>query len=137
MRKLFLFAAVITLGFIVKNLSANPLDVPYGIRSFGVGGSSVVLSTGSFASPEFGWCLEGVVISAPSAGTFTMHYTTATLTAGTTFYSAQLVANTALPLNWAYRTPVCAPPFSRLTLQSSVAGSTITYQGYSFKGWNP
>lgn len=134
--------------FLPRESQAVPLDVPYQILvSTSVGGvSSLTISTANFPSgnslvnnnvANYQWCISNAVVSTPSAGLFTMAWSTTTLTAASTDYAAVTVANTALQANFNYRTPYCAPVGQPiLTIRTGVAGSTITAQGYLFKGWN-
>lgn len=148
MRKLLawsLWAAFIP--FLLQRSDAVPLDVPYQIYVGSAVVNSVVLSTANFPSSNATinanvasaqWCIQHITVSATSASTFTMAWSTSTLTTATTDYIAVTAANTPYDVVWPYREPYCAPigqPI--LKLNSSVSGSSITVQGYLFKGWNP
>lgn len=152
MKKFLLHGMLAVFLFLPRESHAVPLDVPYQIlvsTTFGSGqnATSLVISTNNFPSPvssvnanvaSYQWCISNLVVSAPSAGQFTMFWSTSPLTVGTTDYSASLVANTSYQSNFNYRTPYCAPVGDPiLTLKSSVSGSTITAGGYLFRGWNP
>ena len=150
MRKLLLpgILAVFFL-FLPLESQAVPLDVPYQIlvTTTVFNASSLVISTNNFPSlvPSvnanvgiYQWCIDHAVVSTPSAGLFTMFWSTSPLTVGTTDYAAATVANTAYDTNLNYRMPYCAPVGDPiLTLKSSVSGSTITASGFLYKGWTP
>lgn len=149
MKKFLLPGIFAVFLFLPRESRAVPLDVPYQIlvSTAAFNTTTLVISTNNFPSPtssvnanvgNYQWCVSNVVVSAPSAGQFTMFWSTSPLTTGSTDYSAALVANTAYQANFNYRTPYCAPVGDPiLTLKSSVAGSTITAGGYLWKGWSP
>jgi hypothetical protein len=150
MRKFLLpgILAVFSL-FLPLRSQAVPLDVPYQILvSTEIGNvSQLIISTNNFPSGSalvnsnvlnYQWCITNAVVSSPSAGLFTMAWSTSTLTPANTDYAVATVANTALQANFNYRTPYCAPEGEPvLTIRTGVAGSTITASGYLWKGWNP
>lgn len=149
MRK-FLLAGV--LAFCFTSVSrADPLDVPYQILVDTVGFGVVTLSTSNFASPvgainngvlNSKWCVDHVVVSGGgSPVTFTMAWSTGptTLTNPTTDYVVVTTSGVPYDSQWPYRDPYCAPT-GQAILQlrtSGVTTSTITVQGYLWKGWNP
>lgn len=147
--KKFLLPGILAVLFLFLPLRspAVPLDMPYLINISTTAQNQVVLSTANFPSgvPSVNsnvalaqWCINHVTVSAVSAATYTMFWSTSTLTAGTTDYSATTAANVPYDTQWPYRTPYCSPVgYPILTLKSSVVGSTITAQGYLWKGWNP
>lgn len=137
--KKFLFPGLLAVlsFFLLRNTQAVPLDVPTGSIIIGTGLNTITLSSSTLPNNLYGWCISHVVVTAPSAGTFTMSIASSTLVNGTTNYNVSLAAAVPYSEQWAYRTPYCAPNANYLFLKSSVAGSTITYEGYSFKGWNP
>lgn len=132
--------------FLPLKSQATPIDVPYQIYFSTVAGSQVIISTRNFPSgvPSvndnvalYQWCIDNVVLSAPAPSNFTMYWSTSALTTGTTGYSI-VTSTTPYQAQWPYRDPFCVPVGSPVvTLKSSVAGSTITAQGYLWKGWNP
>lgn len=132
-------------------LRANPLDQPWQIlvdTTFVTTSAfpGVVLSTTNFPSANTGvnqnallnqWCVSHVVVSAASAPNVTLSWGTQTLTAATTDYSVTPAVG-FYDEQWTYRTPYCAPVGKNaLHIQSSVAGSTVTVEGYLWKGWTP
>lgn len=134
--------------FLPRLSQAVPLDVPYQILVSTVNNTgTVVISTANFPSgnptvntlaASYQWCISNAVCSSPSAGLFSMSWSTSTTGVFTTDYEAATVANTAFSANFNYRTPYCAPVGDTvLKLISSVSGSTITASGYLWKGWNP
>jgi hypothetical protein len=149
MKKLLLPGMLAVFLFLPRESQAVPLDIPYQILISTVvqNATTIVISTNNFPSgsafvnsnvANYQWCISDLIVSAPSAASFTMFWSTSPLTTGTTDYAAALVANTAYQSNFNYRTPYCAPVGDPiLTLKSSVSGSTITASGYLWKGWNP
>ena len=149
--KKFLLPGILAVIFLFLPLrsQAVPQDVPYQIlvSTVAFNTQQLIISTANFPSANttvnslvgsYQWCIEHAVVNTPSAGTFTMFWSTSTLNAGTTDYFAQTLIATAYDTNLQYRTPYCAPVGQAvLNLKSSVAGSTITAQGYLWKGWNP
>lgn len=149
MRKFLALGILASILFIPLKSRAVPLDVPYQILVDTVSvGQSVQLSTTNFPSgnttvntnaQSSQWCVSHLVVSAPVLpATITMFWSTATWVNGTTDY---IVVNSSVtPYNeqWPYRQPYCDPTSNAvLNIRSSVAGSTITVEGYLFKGWNP
>ena len=136
------------LGLLLCGIArANPLDVPVGGNKIaaptggnqangyfsGTSASTVVLST---PIAGYQYCITHIVVTSPSAGLFNMFWSSGTLLAATTDYSVGVAANTPYIDSWAYRTPYCAPPGDELTLYLGVASSTMTFEGYTFAGWN-
>lgn len=141
MRK-FLAAGILAVFslFLLSKSHAVPLDVPYGTLYSSTTSGKVTLSSGTYPGTSgaipYQNCLSHIVVSAPSAATFTMVISTnATMTPSTTFYS-ETSDGTAYDTQWAYKTPVCAPAGNFLQMIDSVATSTITYEGYTFIGWS-
>ena len=139
MRK-FLAAGILAVFvlFLPSKSHAVPLDVPYGntaISSFTVN-SSLVLSSTTLPTSNYAWCLSHVAVSVPSPAMFSIYISSMnTLTPSTTNFMVSITTN-PYDTQWAYRTPYCAPAGNYIGLKSSVAGSTITIEGYSFGGWN-
>lgn len=134
--------------FLPLRSQAVPLDVPYQLLISTTNNTgTLVLSTANFPSASayvnsnvatFQWCISKAIVSCASAASFTMYYATSTLTTGTTDFMVTTAAGVPYDPPLAYRTPYCAPVGSPiLTLKSSVVASTITVQGYLWKGWNP
>lgn len=135
--------------FLPLRSQAVPLDVPYQIYidTVTLAGGQLVISTNTFPSPvaavnanilNYQWCLENVIVNSPSAGLFQIASSTSTLTPSTTDYYSYTQANVPLNVGFNYRTPYCAPQGNAvLRLTPNVAGSTMTVQGYLWKGWNP
>jgi len=146
MQKLLLPGILAVFLFLPSRSQAQPIDFPYQISITTTAVSSIVISTANFPSPSayvnsnvgnFQWCISKVVVSATSASTFTMAWSTSTLTAATTDYLAVTAANSPFT-DLFERNPYCAPVgYPILKLNSSVATSTITAQGFLWKGWNP
>jgi len=145
MRK-FLLAGIVAI-FLPLYCHANPLDVPTGgnwitpptaatVNGYFVGKSttSVKLTT---PTASYQYCITHVAVTAPSAGVFEMWWSTSAITAGTTDYVVQLAANSLYDTTWANRTPYCSPPDNLLNIFLGVSGSTVTYEGYTYKGGNP
>lgn len=147
MRRITLLGVLAVFLFLPSQLRAGPLDTPYQILVSTTNIASIVFSTANFPSPvssinsnvaQYQWCIDHVVVSANAASTFTMFWATSTISAGTTDYLVVTLANAPYDGQWPYRQPYCAPigdPI--LTLKSSVAGSTVTAEGFLFKGMNP
>lgn len=139
MRK-FLAAGILAVFvlFLPSKSHAVPLDVPYGntsVSSFTVT-SSLVLSSVTLPSSVYSWCLTHLAVSVPSPATFTMYISSMnTLTPSTTNYTVSITTS-PYDTQWSYRTPYCAPAGNYLGLKSSVSGSTITVEGYTFGGWS-
>lgn len=148
MKKLLLpgILMVFTL-FLPSGSQAQPMDFPYQISITTKAFTSITISTANFPSPvssinnnvgNYQWCIDRVVVSASSPAAFTMAWSTSTLTNSTTDYAVVVATGTPYQDEWSNRDPYCAPVgFPVLKLISSVAGSTITAQGYLWKGWNP
>lgn len=139
--------AVLSL-FLPFRSQAVPLDVPYQILVSTVSTNGIlVLSTATFPSGSatvnsnvgsYQWCVSKAVVSCASADNFSIFWATAPVLSGTTDYMATTTAAVPFDTDFAYRTPYCAPVGAAIvTLKSSVALSTITVQGYLWKGWNP
>ena len=150
MKKFLLPGVLAVFAFILPLKSqAVPLDVPYQlyVDTVTIAGGQLVISTATFPSgssivnsnvANYQWCLENVVVNSPSNGLFQIAYATSTLNASTTDYYSYTQANVALNVGFNYRTPYCAPVGQAvLRLTPSVSGSTMTVQGYLYKGWNP
>lgn len=147
MKKLLGLGVLAVFLFLPLKLWAGPLDFPYQILVTTTNINSITFSTANFPSQvtsinanvaSYQWCIDHVVVSAASASNFTMVWATSTLTTGTTDYGVVTAANSPYDAQWPYRVPYCAPigqPI--LKLNSSVAGSTITAEGFLFKGMNP
>jgi hypothetical protein len=138
--------AVLSL-FLPSRSQADPLDIPYQIKFDTVAyGTTLVISTTNFPSPNatvnslvasYEWCIEQANISNASATSFTMAWSTTTLSAATTDYQVTTAAGVPFDTNFHYRTPYCTPVgWPILTLKTSVVNSTMTVRGYLWKGWN-
>lgn len=148
MKKLLLpgILAVFTL-FLPSRSQAQPMDFPYQISITTVAFTSLVISTANFPSPSaavnanvanYQWCVDQITVSAAGTASFTMAWSTSTLTRATTDYAVVIASGTPFQDEWSNRDPYCAPVGSPvLKLNSSVSGSTITAQGFLWKGWNP
>ena len=146
MKKLLLLGVLSVFLFLPSKLRADPLDVPYKVLVTTTNSTSVVLSTANFPSAVsainanvglYKWCVDHVVVTAPTASVFTMAWATSTISNGTTDYTVVTAANSPYDAQWPYKQPYCAPigdPI--LTLKSTVAGSTMTVEGYLWAGWN-
>lgn len=147
MKRLFVPGILSVFLFLPAKSQAQPLDVPYQIYFATTAANSIVVSTANFPSPSasvnanvasYQWCIDHAVVTAPSASTFTMAWSTGTLSAPTTDYAVVTAANVPYDAQWPYRDPYCAPVGQPiLKINSTVAGSSITVQGYLWKGWNP
>ena len=127
--------------FLPSKSHAVPLDVPNRGTAFSmiVSTSNVILSSTSLPTSTYPyqWCLENVIVNATSASNFTMYISSMnTLTPSTTNFFAVTLANTPFVMHWDYRTPYCAPAGDYLGMNASVAGSTITVEGYEYGGWS-
>jgi hypothetical protein len=127
--------------FLPSKSHAVPLDVPNHGTAFSmvVSTSNVILSSTSLPTSTYPyqWCLEHIIINSGSASNFTMYVSSMnTLTPSVTNYFALTTASTAYDHTWDYRTPYCAPAGDYLGMIDSVAGSTITIEGYAFGGWS-
>jgi hypothetical protein len=141
--------------FLPLRSQANPLDVPTG-GSGGLGWipapdeiSTATVTTGYFVdastfgvsltTPSVGYqyCVSHVVVTAPTPGFFEMWWSSGTLLPGTTDFIVSLSSGVPYDTQWSYRTPYCAPQNDLLNFFASVSGSTMTVEGYSFKGFNP
>lgn len=149
MRKFLLpgILAVVFL-FLPSRSQAAPIDVPYQILIDTTSSNGIlVISTANFPSPNvtvnslvgnYQWCFDRMTISCASADNFSIFWATSSLTAGTTDYQVTTAAGVPFDADLGYREPYCAPVGQAVvTLKSSVAASTITVEGYLWKGWNP
>lgn len=149
MKKFLLPGILAALAFLLPSKSqAVTLDVPYqvSVTTFNAAGT-VVLSTTNFPAggttvnanvANYQWCVDHANVSAASAAFFTIYWSTGNLTVGTTDYAVTTAAAVPFDTNFNYRSPYCAPVGApTVTLKSSVAASTVTVQGYLWKGWNP
>lgn len=148
MKKLLLpgILAVFTLFFPLRS-QAQPMDFPYQIAITTTAFTSITISTANFPSgssavnanvANYQWCIDRVVVSAASVAAFTMAWSTSTLTRSTTDYAVSIATGAPYIDEWSNHDMYCAPTgFPILKLTSSVAGSTITAQGFLWKGWNP
>ena len=147
--KKFLLPGILAVVFLFlpSRSQAVPVDMPYQILVSTVNTAGVVvLSTANFPSPNttvnslvasYQWCVEQADVSCPSAANFTIYWATSTISNGTTDYAVVTSSGVPFDTNFQYRTPYCAPVGKTVvTLQSSVATSTITARGYLWKGWN-
>lgn len=134
--------------FLSARSQAAPIDVPYKILVSTTNSSGLlVISTTNFPSANanvnslvgsYQWCIDRMTISCASADNFSIYWTTAAVTAGTTDYMVTTAAGVPFDGDVGYREPYCAPVgASVVTLKSSVAASTITVEGYLWNGWNP
>lgn len=134
--------------FLPLRSQAIPIDVPYQILIDTTNNSgTLVVSTANFPSASafvnsqvgsFQWCFDRITVSCASADNFSIFWATSTITPGTTDYQATTAAGTPFDVDLGYREPYCAPVGQAVvTLKSSVALSTITVEGYLWKGWNP
>lgn len=147
MRKILLEGILaVLIIFCAARSHATPLDIPTGGGRIiapstftangyfsGKSNTSVALST---PVAGYGYCINHVVVTAPSAGLFEMWWSTSTTTSGTTDYMATVAAGVPYDTQWGSRTPYCSPPDTLLNLFLGVSGSTMTFEGYTFKGWN-
>lgn len=148
MKKLLLpgILAVLALFLPLKS-QAVPLDVPYQIFVSTTNAQKIVLSTTTFPSASaavnanvanYQWCIEKAVHSSASAANFTFGW--ATSAQATPNVDLFVGTSAGVPFTFAgnYRDPYCAPVGQTvLTINSSVATSSISVQGYLWKGWNP
>lgn len=123
-------------GYRQSILSPSSSSSTYVTLGYFVGKStfSVALST---PPTGYGYCINHVVVTAPSAGLFEMWYSTSVITSGTTDYMVQTAASTPYIEQWPRNNAYCAPVNDELNLYLGVAGSTMTFEGFTFKGWNP
>lgn len=148
--KKFLLPGILAALFLFLPLrsQAIPLDVPYQILIDTTNASgTIVVSTANFPSgvpsvnssvANYQWCFDRVTVSCASADNFSIFWATSTLTNGTTDYQVTTAAGVPFDADLGYREPYCAPVGQAIvTLKSSVALSTITVEGYLWKGWNP
>ena len=147
--KKFLLPGILAVVFLFlpSRSQAAPIDVPYQIlvTSYSTTGS-LVISTTNFPSPNttvnslvasYQWCIDRMTISCASADSVTIYSSTSPITSGTTNYAVTTAAAIPFDADLGYREPYCAPVGSPIvTINSSVAASTITIEGYLFKGWN-
>ena len=133
--------------FLPARSQADPLDIPYQIQFDTVAyGTTVVISTANFPSlnttvnslvASYEWCIEQVNVSNTAATSFTMAWSSTTLSPATTDYQVTTQAAVPFDTNFQYRTPYCTPVgWPVLTLKTSVSNSTMTVRGYLWKGWN-
>lgn len=150
MRK-FLSAGILTgFLFLPSKSHAIPLDVPTGGNA--VSPPFTASSPGYFdfastfsvtlTTPPAGYqyCLDKMSITAPSAGLFSIYWATSTLNGlpqTTTGYAVWLAAATPYNQELDYREPLCSPPNNLMFMNMGVTGSTMSIEGYTFKGWNP
>jgi hypothetical protein len=146
--------AVFTL-FLPSISRANPQDIPTGGGWIPAPDETVTVSSNSLGyftdttgagggftinltTPpvNYQYCVTNVVVTAPIAGVFEMWWSTATLGPGTTDYVVSLSSGIPYDHTWAYKTPYCSPPNALLNFYSSVVNSTMTVEGYTFKGWS-
>jgi hypothetical protein len=134
--------------FLPSRSQAVPLDVPYQILVTTTNNTgTLVISTANFPSGSTAinanvatsqWCISKALVSCAVPANFSMFWSTSTITSGTTDYMVTTATAVPFDTNFTYRTPYCAPVGQPiLTLKSNVAQSTITVQGYLFKGGNP
>lgn len=148
--KKFLLPGIIAVFalFLPRMSQAIPIDVPYQILIDTTNNTgSIVVSTTNFPSitssvnsnvASYQWCLDRITVSCASADNFTIFWSTNILSNGTTDYSVTTSAGIPFDIDLGYREPYCAPVGQPIvTLKSSVAASTITLEGYLWKGWNP
>lgn len=147
--KKFLLPGILTVFslFLPSRSQANPLDVP-------TGGGRVTLSSFTFTpgyfvgkstfsvafttpTAAYQYCINHIAVTAPNSGVFEMWSSTSAITAGTTDYMVQLSSGVPYDTQWSYMNPYCAPQGALFNLFLGVAGSTVTYEGYTFKGLNP
>lgn len=127
---------------------AVPLDVPYQIYVSTAAGNvnSIILSTTNFPSPvasinnnvaQYQWCIENLMVASGGTSAVTIAYSTSTLSPSTTDYSAIETSGSTYQDRMSYRVPYCAPVGNPIVkVNSTINGSTITVQGYLWKGWN-
>lgn len=147
MKKLMLPGILAVFLFLPSKSQAQPMDFPYQISITTTAFTSVTISTANFPSlsavvnanvANYQWCVDRVVVSAANAAAFTMAWSTSTLTRATTDYAVIVASGTPYLDEWSNHDVYCAPVgFPVLKLTSSVSGSTITAQGFLWKGWNP
>lgn len=140
MKKYLISISIVLALFSFKKLLAVPLDINYGGLTSGTTTQvpMVVISSATLPSTSFQWCINHLVVTSPTASTFTMFYSaSSTLTPATTSYSVGVSAGLPYVDSWAYKTPFCAPVGNYLGMTESVVGSTFTWEGYSYKGQNP
>lgn len=134
--------------FLPPKSQAAPIDVPFQILIDSTNNTgTLVVSTTNFPSPNvtvnslvgnYQWCFDRITVSCASADSFSIFWATSTLSSGTTDYLVTTAAGVPFDADLGYREPYCAPVGqSVVTLKSSVAASTITLEGFLWKGWNP
>lgn len=146
MRKL-LSALSIVLACAV-GLNAVPLDVPYQVLiDTTTNTSTIILSSNTVPSAAgilnanptgYAWCIDRFAATSTTAGTVTFGWAQSQGSASTVDHRIAVAALTPYNMPLEYRTPYCAPVGqNQLTVTASVVGSTMTLEGYLFKGWNP
>lgn len=151
MKKLLLpgLLAVFAL-FLPSKAQAWPITLPYQIVVDSYSINSLVISTTNFPSAVASvntnvvndqWCLSHLVVSSTGATqNVTIAWSTSTLTAFTTDY---LVAThpQGIPYDeqWGVQSPYCAPTGQAVVkiTASGIIPSTITVEGYLWKGMSP
>jgi hypothetical protein len=150
--KKFLLPGILAVFFLFLPLrsQANPLDVPTRGNQISPPFSATASGFFDFVStftvtlttpPVNGmWCVDKLVVTAPSAGMFSVTYASTTANnspTNTTIFGVWLAAATPYNSELDYREPLCAPANQLMTFSEGVAGSTFSVEGYSFTGWNP
>lgn len=148
--KKFLLPGILAALFLFLPLrsQAVPLDVPYQILVTTVSNTGVlVISTANFPSPSSGvnnavasyqWCFDRITVSCASAENFSIFWATSAVTAGTTDYMVTTAAGVPFDANIDYREVYCAPAGQPVvTMKTSVVQSTVTVEGFLWKGWSP
>jgi hypothetical protein len=139
--------------FLPARSQANPIDVPTGggriSAPMTTTGNGFFVFTSTFnvqlTTPPVGYqyCVTHVAVTAPSQGFFEIWWSSQTTVAatgpmlGTTDYVVSLSTQVPYDSQWAYRSAYCAPFNDPLNFFTSASISTVTVEGYTFKGWNP
>lgn len=149
MKKLLIPGILTVFALFLPSISrAAPIDVPYQILVDTVSlNGAITLSTANFPSgnvtvnslvSNYQWCLDRITVSCAAADNFSIFWASSAFSAGTTDYMVTTNAGIPFDADLGYREPYCAPVGQAVvTLKSSVANSTITAEGYLWKGWNP
>jgi hypothetical protein len=129
---------------------AWPISIPFQIVVDTQNANSIIISTNNFPGANASisnnvvndqWCISHLVVSSTAAAsTVTIAWATSTaLSPLTTDYYA-ITHGSGIPYDvmWGIQSPYCAPVGqSVVKINSSVSGSSITVEGFLFKGWTP
>jgi hypothetical protein len=146
-----MLAVIVSICFLPKRKTyAWPISIPYQIVVDTQNANSIIISTNNFPGANSSisnnvvneqWCISHLIVSSTAAAsTVTIAWATSTaLSPMTTDYYA-ITHGSGIPYDvmWGIQSPYCAPVGqSVVKINSSVSGSSITVEGFLFKGWTP